>query len=186
VRQVRKVPPWTGRGGPTDRPSAGPPPDGGRRGHRVTRLIEAGQWRAGDPAVRVIFDARYDAPRLAFLLADPPVEVLGRLPSGRVLYLPASARPPGTSGRPRSHGGEFALADPATWAEPPVATTTQTTRYGTAVARAWDRPHPRLTHRSAWLDHDGASRARGPAGAGQASPRPRAGDDDGYFMPSGG
>ena len=30
-----------------------------------------------------------------------------------------------------------------------------TSRYGTAVARAWDRVHPRLTHRSAWLDHDG-------------------------------
>ena len=24
-----------------------------------------------------------------------------------------------------------------------------------AVAAAWDRVHPRLTHRSAWLDHDG-------------------------------
>ena len=30
-----------------------------------------------------------------------------------------------------------------------------TSRYGTAVAAAWDRVHPRLTHRSAWLDHDG-------------------------------
>ena len=34
-------------------------------------------------------------------------------------------------------------------------TTTRTTRYGTAVAQAWDRLHPRLTHRSAWLDHHG-------------------------------
>ena len=24
-----------------------------------------------------------------------------------------------------------------------------------AVACAWDRLHPRLTHRAAWLDHDG-------------------------------
>jgi hypothetical protein len=24
-----------------------------------------------------------------------------------------------------------------------------------AEAAAWDRVHPRLTHRSAWLDHDG-------------------------------
>ena len=30
-----------------------------------------------------------------------------------------------------------------------------TSRYGTAVAAAWDRVHPRLTHRAAWLDHDG-------------------------------
>jgi hypothetical protein len=27
--------------------------------------------------------------------------------------------------------------------------------YGTAVATAWDRLHPRLTHRAAWLDHHG-------------------------------
>src|SRR5207245_2678070 len=62
---------------------------------------------------------------------------------------------PGTQGRPRRHGREFALADPATWPQPPVATTTATTRYGTAAAQAWDRVHPRLTHRAAWLDHDG-------------------------------
>ncbi len=121
----------------------------------VTRLIEAGHWRAGDRRILVIFDAGYDAPRLAFLLADLPVEVLGRLRSDRVLYLPAPARCPSAAGRPRRHGGEFALADPATWPEPRVATTTQTTRYGTAVAQAWDRLHPRLTHRSAWLDHGG-------------------------------
>ena len=30
-----------------------------------------------------------------------------------------------------------------------------TSRYGMAVAAAWDRVHPRLTHRAAWLDHDG-------------------------------
>ena len=57
---------------------------------------------------------------------------------------------------PRKHGREFALADPATWPAAAVTTITETTRYGTAVAQAWDRLHPRLTHRSAWLDHDGA------------------------------
>ena len=36
-----------------------------------------------------------------------------------------------------------------------MTTTTQATRYGTAVARAWDGLHPRLTHRSAWIGHDG-------------------------------
>ncbi len=34
-----------------------------------------------------------------------------------------------------------------------MTTITQTTRYGTAVAWAWDRLHPRLTHRAAWEDH---------------------------------
>jgi hypothetical protein len=62
---------------------------------------------------------------------------------------------PGTNGRPPKHGGEFALAKPATWPAPGVTTTSQTPRYGTATATAWDRLHPRLTHRAAWLHHDG-------------------------------
>src|SRR5215471_3693580 len=121
----------------------------------VTRLIAAGHWRQGDPHILVIFDAGYDVTRLAWLLADLPVEVLGRLRSDRVMQLPAPARQPGTWGRPRKHGGELALADPATWPPPRVTTSTATSRYGTALAAAWDRVHPRLTHRSAWLDHDG-------------------------------
>jgi hypothetical protein len=121
----------------------------------ITRLTGAGHWRPGDPAILVIFDAGYDIPRLSFLLADLPVEVLGRLRSDRVMQLPAPPRQPGTLGRPRKHGGELALSDPATWPAPQVVTRTVTSRYGMAVAAAWDRVHPRLTHRSAWLDHDG-------------------------------
>ena len=121
----------------------------------VTRLVTAGHWSEGDPPILVVFDAGYDPMRLARRLADLPVEILGRLRSDRVLHFPVPARQPGTQGRPRRHGTEFALADPATWPQPPVTTTTATTRYGTAVAQAWDRLHPRLTHRSAWLDHDG-------------------------------
>src|SRR6516165_8886797 len=121
----------------------------------VARLAGAGHWRAGDPAILVIFDAGYDVTRLAWLLADLPVELLGRLRSDRVMRLPAPPRPPGTNGRPRKHGGELALADPASWPAPQVTTSTVTTRYGMAVASAWDRVHPRLTHRAAWLDHDG-------------------------------
>ena len=121
----------------------------------ITRLIAAGHWRDGDLPILVIVDAGYDPMRLAYQLADLPVEVLGRLRSDRVLHFPVPARQPGTNGRPPQHGREFALPDPATWPDPAVVTTTQTTRYGTAVAQAWDRLHPRLTHRSAWLDHDG-------------------------------
>jgi hypothetical protein len=121
----------------------------------VSRLIEAGHWRDGDPPVLVILDAGYDPMRLACQLADLPIEVLGRLRSDRVLHFPVPPRAPGTNGRPPRHGRQFALADPKTWPQPPVATTTDTTRYGTATAQAWDRLHPRLTHRAAWLDHDG-------------------------------
>src|ERR1035438_1152702 len=121
----------------------------------VGRLIAAGQHRDGDPDVLVVFDAGYDVTRLAFLLADLPVELLGRLRSDRVLYFPAPPRAPGAAGRPSRHGPELKLADPATWPDPPVTTVTETTRYGTAVARSWDRLHPRLTSRAAWEHHDG-------------------------------
>ncbi|WP_327387993.1 hypothetical protein [Streptomyces sp. NBC_01207] len=36
-----------------------------------------------------------------------------------------------------------------------VITRTAMTNYGTAVTQAWHRVHPRLTHRAAWLDHEG-------------------------------
>ena len=55
-------------------------------------LIEAGHWREGDPAILVVFDAGYDVTRLAWLLADLPAELLGRLRSDRVMQ-------PGTMGR---------------------------------------------------------------------------------------
>src|SRR5512142_953146 len=45
----------------------------------IGRLITAGHWQEGDPPILVIFDAGYDIPRLSFLLADLPAEVLGRL-----------------------------------------------------------------------------------------------------------
>jgi hypothetical protein len=101
-----------------------------------------------------VLDAGYDVTRLAWQLNDLPVEVAGRLRSDRVLYFPAPPRA-GGRGRPVRHGPEFALADPATWPGPPVSTSTATSRYGTAVAAAWDRLHPRLTHRAAWLGNDG-------------------------------
>jgi hypothetical protein len=121
----------------------------------ITRLIAAGHWREGDLPILVIFDAGYDLTRLACLLADLPTQVLGRLRSDRVMQLAAPPRQPHSRGRPRKHGGELALADPATWPAPQVTTSTLTSRYGTAVAAAWDRVHARLTHRSAWLEHHG-------------------------------
>jgi hypothetical protein len=119
------------------------------------RIIAAGHWRGGDPDILVIFDAGYDLTRLAWLLRDLPVEVLGRLRSDRVMYFPAPPRQPGTNGRPPRHGAALRLADPGTWPIPTVATATQTTRYGTARAAAWGRLHQRLANRAGWEDHDG-------------------------------
>ncbi|TPQ22176.1 transposase [Streptomyces sporangiiformans] len=122
----------------------------------VERLIAVGQWRQGDPEILVVLDAGYDAPRIAHLLAGLPVEILGRLRSDRVMRRPTPPRvydPKG--GRPPKHGDEFVFGDPATWGAEQAVTTTDTRLYGAATARAWDRLHPRLTRRAAWIDHDG-------------------------------
>jgi DDE superfamily endonuclease len=121
----------------------------------VDRLIAARRWTPGDPEILIVADAGYDITRLAFVLADLPVVLLGRLRSDRVLRLPAPPRLSATRGRPPKHGGEFALARPASWPKAQHTTSTPTTRYGTASATSWDRLHPRLTHRTCWLDHDG-------------------------------
>jgi hypothetical protein len=121
----------------------------------IQRLIGAGHWRPGDLDIVVVVDAGYDVPRLAFLLADLPVQVLGRMRSDRVLRWAAPSRQPGTTGRPPRHGGEFVFADPVSWGEPDHTTHADTRLYGPATVRSWDRLHPRLTSRAAWHTGDG-------------------------------
>lgn len=117
------------------------------------RLYVAGQWQIGDPPVLVVVDAGYDVTRLAFLLADLPVELLGRMRSDRVLYFPPPPQPTGKRGRKPKRGAEFAFEAAATQPVPSVTTVTDTSHYGKAVATAWDRLHPLLVRRSAWADH---------------------------------
>jgi DDE superfamily endonuclease len=119
------------------------------------RIIAAGHWRDGDPDILAVFDAGYDLTRLAWLLRDLPVEVLGRLRSDRVMYFPAPPRQPGTNGRPARHGAAFKLAGPKTWPAPAVTTVTETARYGAARAAAWGRLHQQLAARAGWEDHQG-------------------------------
>ncbi len=121
----------------------------------VERLVAAGQWRPGDPEILVVLDAGYDAPRIAHLLGELPVEILGRMRSDRVLRRAVPPRVPGTNGRPPKHGGEFVFGDPTTWDTEQTVTSTDTRLYGTATAQAWNRLHPRLTRRAAWTDHEG-------------------------------
>ncbi|AZM51247.1 transposase [Streptomyces sp. WAC 01529] len=126
----------------------------------VERLIAAGQWTPGAPDITIVMDAGYDVTRLAWVLRDLPVELVGRIRGDRVMRLPkpslkeyALAYPQG--GRPPKHGKEFRFNKPEAWPEPAITTATDTMNYGKAEAQAWHRVHPRLTHRSAWLDHDG-------------------------------
>jgi hypothetical protein len=121
----------------------------------VGRLIDAGHWHQGEADILIVMDAGYDVTRLACVLADLPVELVGRIRCDRVMLRCAPHRPPGTIGRPRKHGGVFTLADPDSWHAPGQATACDTTRYGTARGQAWDRLHPRLAHRSPGLEHDG-------------------------------
>jgi hypothetical protein len=120
----------------------------------VERIRAAGQHQPGDPDILIVFDAGYDVTRLTYLLADLPVELLGRVRSDRVMHLPASSQA-GAVGRPAKHGPRFTLADPGTHPEPDVSTTSDTSRYGSAQACGWHRLHPRLTSRAAWQTHDG-------------------------------
>jgi hypothetical protein len=72
-----------------------------------------------------------------------------------VLRLPKQPREPSTVERPRKHGPEIAPDKPETWPAPQHTASTETTRYGAAVATSGDRVHPRLTRRACWIDHDG-------------------------------
>lgn len=79
----------------------------------IARLREHGRWCDGDPRILIVFDAGYDVTRLAWLLRDLPVDLVGQLCSDRVLYLPAEAPVPGRVGRPARHGGVLDLDQPA-------------------------------------------------------------------------
>lgn len=122
----------------------------------VERLITAGQWQPGEPDIAIVTDAGYDVTCLAWVLRDLPIELIGRIRGDRVMRLPKPPRvydPKG--GRQPKHGGEFIFGDPSTWGTEQAVTTTGTRLHGQATAQAWDRLHPRLTRRAAWLDHNG-------------------------------
>lgn len=122
----------------------------------VDRLRAAGRWCDGDPRILIVFDAGYDVMRLAWLLADLPVDLVARLRSDRTLYRRAPPRPVGAVGRTRLHGDVLDLDEEATHPRTEVSTVTETSRYGIAVAHGWDRIHPKLTRRGAWSGHPGA------------------------------
>jgi hypothetical protein len=110
-------------------------------------LLAAGQWRVGDPEILVVLDAGYDAPRIAHLLADLPVEVLGRMRSDRVLRRPAPPRVPGTTGRPPKHSVEFELTRPVTAGRPRRARPVRASGARPLPRRRWRCREPRTRGR---------------------------------------
>jgi hypothetical protein len=128
----------------------------------VINVIEAGHWHEGDPPIQIVMDAGYDVTRLAWLLADLPVTLTGRLRRDRVMFGPAPADQRGKWGRPARHGPEMAFTRPETHPTPdhaqpdaqPDAQAGGEGRGGVSVT-AWYRLHPRLTRRGSWADHPG-------------------------------
>jgi hypothetical protein len=84
----------------------------------IEELVRSGHYRDGDPEVLIVMDAGYDVVRLAWLLADLPVTLIGRLRSDRVFHAPAGKRNGPTKGRPPRHGAKLTLSEPATHPEP--------------------------------------------------------------------
>jgi hypothetical protein len=121
----------------------------------IAALIDAGHWREPDPEVLVVADAGYDVVRLAWLLADLPVVLIGRVRSDRVFHAPAGARRGPTKGRAPRHGARLVLRDAETHPAPTAATVNDTARYGRAQATAFARMHPRLESRGGWAAHRG-------------------------------
>ncbi len=79
----------------------------------VGQLIAAGHWRDGDPAILVIFDAGYEPARLAWLLADLPVQVIGRwAPTGCCASHRDPASPARWAGQPATGASLSSLTRP--------------------------------------------------------------------------
>jgi hypothetical protein len=117
------------------------------------RLCAAGQWCEGDPPVLVVFDAGYDIIRLAWLLRDLPVRLLGRIRGDRVFHAPVQGY--AGTGRPGRHGPAMKLDDSATWPTPAQTATSTHERYGQVAVAAWGYYHPKLLRRAGWAAYPG-------------------------------
>jgi DDE superfamily endonuclease len=119
----------------------------------IARLRQTGQWVQGDPPVLVVTDAGYDVIRLAFLLRDLPVQLLGRIRGNRRFHAP-----PGSYagvGRRGRHGQAMKLDDPTTWPTPAQTATDVHERYGNVAVTAWGRHHPQLLRHAGWAQYPG-------------------------------
>jgi DDE superfamily endonuclease len=112
----------------------------------VQRLIAAGQWHEGDPAIVISLDAGYAGARLAWLLRDLPVVLVVRVRSDRVYYRAPAPRAAGARGRRARHGAPLRCAAPGTWHGPDLETTAGSARHGPLAVTAWGRVHQMIHH----------------------------------------
>jgi len=105
----------------------------------VTDLIDGGQWEGGDADILVVFDAGYDAPRMAYLLDGLPVEVLGRMRLDRMIRKPVPRPSHGSRRRKAAGPRSTARSSALPGRTPGVSRTRRPCRSptGTAPRRPW-------------------------------------------------
>ena len=119
----------------------------------TARLIAAGHWAEGDPAILVALDAGYNVTRLAWLLAGLPVVLVARVRADRVFYSPPPPRLPGAPGKPAKHGPPVRCQDPATQDSPDIRQEGAQARHGPVRAAAWNRMHQMIHKNCGGWEH---------------------------------
>lgn len=101
----------------------------------VTDLIDGGRWEDGDLGILVVFDAGYDAPRMARLLDGLPVEVLGRMRSDQAIHRPVPIPPGESPARYRHDSRSWTMYSPHSPAAAGPATTARGSKGPSTRAR---------------------------------------------------
>jgi DDE superfamily endonuclease len=119
----------------------------------VMRLVAAGRWNDGDPAIVIAMDSGYNVTRLAWLLDGLPVVLVARVRADRVFYGDPAPRDRPAPGQPPRHGEPVSCADPATQDSPAIRQDGTQARHGPVAVAAWTRVHQAL-HRGCggWQD----------------------------------
>lgn len=119
--------------------------------HENTNAVAARQVRAlagrvsgGQVDPLFVFDTGYDPVKVTQYLEDCRAQLLVRLGCNCSFYFDPGPQPEKRpAGRPRAHGEQFDLKDPATWPEPSHEYHCDDTSYGAVCVRDWSGLHPR-------------------------------------------
>ncbi|GAA0418714.1 hypothetical protein GCM10010357_45080 [Streptomyces luteireticuli] len=103
-------------------------------GPRTSSSLAGRTWHFGDRDILIVFDAGYDAPRMAHLLDGLPVEVLGRMRSDRVIRRPTPSLKEYAPACPRGRRALDLADHRRAHPDPPSA------RRRRLAARPWEKP----------------------------------------------